>query len=120
MLNKNVLLSLTQEEAETLAEYIFDLAEEHDDSKEDPAFDRLVEVHFKVTKALNEDKDWSTIEWHPISEKPKDESIILVKYHNGLITQGVVYYDENDESPWDCYGSLKNQLKEWAYLPEEE
>jgi len=57
MLSKNVLLNLTREEAETLAEYIFDLAEEHDDSKEDPAFDRLAEIHFKITKALEEDKD---------------------------------------------------------------
>lgn len=58
------------------------------------------------------------LEWHPVSEKPKDGSIILVKYHNDFITQGVVYYGENGGNNWGCYGSPKNQIKEWAYLPE--
>jgi len=116
MKSKNILLSLTREEAETLAEYIFNLAEEHDDSKEDQAFDRLVEVHFKVTKALNEDKDWSAIEWHSMGEKPKDRTAILVGYKSGNVYEDIAIIDDEGYFCLDT-GSLIGAVK-WAYLPE--
>jgi hypothetical protein len=58
----------------------------------------------------------SVFEWHPVSEKPKDASDIVVKYNDGFLCSGVAHADENGN--WVCYEYGKNQMKEWAYLPE--
>jgi hypothetical protein len=73
-----------------------------------------------IDEALEDDepKRYSVLEWHPVSEKPKDASDIVVKYNDGFLCSGVAHADENGN--WVCYEYGKNQMKEWAYLPERE
>ncbi len=58
---------------------------------------------------------YSVLEWHPMSEKPKDLSDILVRDTNGAIFDSFAYYYEND---WLIHRGDKAQIVEWAYLPE--
>ena len=60
----------------------------------------------------------SVIEWHPMSDKPKDESDILVKEKDGCIFDTHAF-DSVDEGDWEIVQGDKNQIIEWAYLPKE-
>ena len=60
----------------------------------------------------------SVIEWHPMSDKPKDQSDILVKDTSGAIFDSLSVDDEDDDD-WRIIRGEKNQIVEWAYLPKE-
>ena len=70
-----------------------------------------------LKKAIEESKKhrFSVLEWHPMSEKPKDLSDILIRDTNGAIFDSFAYYYEND---WLIHRGDKAQIVEWAYLPE--
>lgn len=59
----------------------------------------------------------SVLEWHPMSDKPKDESDILVKEKDGCIFDTHAF-DSVDDGDWEIVRGDKNQIVEWAYLPE--
>ena len=63
-------------------------------------------------------KRFSVLEWHPMSEKPKDESDILVREKDGCIFDTHAF-DSVDDGDWEIVRGNKNQIVEWAYPPEE-
>ncbi len=78
---------------------------------------RIFAARHKLLAELQKTKKhYSVLEWHPMSEKPKDLSDILVRDTNGAIFDSFAYYYEND---WMIQRGDKAQIVEWAYPPEE-
>jgi hypothetical protein len=64
-----------------------------------------------------EKKNRSVLEWHPMSEKPKDESDILVREKDGCVFDTHAF-DSVDDGDWEIVQGDKNQIVEWTYPPE--
>jgi hypothetical protein len=61
-----------------------------------------------------EKKNRSVLEWHPMSEKPEADHVLI------RLKTGFVFHDFVTESAddWDLTDHYKDDVIEWAYLPE--
>lgn len=132
-MSKKIVIELTQDEAETLADSIGDhVSEMYDlygcDLDERPCMadakktlDRLTDIRLKVLTALSKDKHQSVIEWHSMDEEPKAEdgtSVLVLKKGGDEIYDDSIYWNADDELTFIRIN--KDYLSAWAYMPKEE
>jgi hypothetical protein len=77
----------------------------------------------RLREARDSKKHFSVLEWHPVSETPKRNRII-VRLKNGVSSIGYPYsytYYEDEKAEgheeWDLYNYRIEDVVEWAYLP---
>jgi len=73
----------------------------------------------KIENAIQESKqkNFSIIEWHPVSEKPK-ETTVLIRLRNGKVIAREVFYPEipsPNSLGWAIFGA-EDEIAGWAYL----
>ena len=68
-----------------------------------------------IEKQEFEQRRFSVIEWHPMSEKPEDQESILVRYKSGEIYMDCALIDEDGNFRLERE-SMKGVI-EWASLP---
>lgn len=79
--------------------------------------DRVYAQIAKAEKAIEESKEkrFSVLEWHPVSEKPK-EGEVIVRMEGGLYALDYAIHWGN--YAWQFQNTPVNHVKEWASLPE--
>ena len=69
----------------------------------------------KIETTMKDQKNLSVIEWHPVSEKPKIGSQIIVRFASGMFELDV-YGKILEGNMFDQFD--QSSIIEWAYLPE--
>ena len=89
--------------------YARDTATDRDDYKR---FSDQVE---QLESVMKDQKRFSVLEWHPVSEKPKIGSQIIVRLASGMYELDMYgkILEGNMLDPFDL-----SSIIEWAYLPE--
>jgi len=97
--------------------YARDTATDRDDYKR---FSDQVE---QLESAIKDQKRFSVLEWHDVTEIPDDYEEILVRFRSNpdevYVKTAVVYDIETDHPYWLFeHGGSVDDVDEWAYLPE--
>jgi hypothetical protein len=77
-------------------------------------FTQYIHGFCKLLKEAEKHK-YSAVEWHSVGESPRNGAHILVRIKGLVFPDSVFYYDD---VAWITTHSAKENVSEWAYLPE--